>query len=84
MLRSSTLALLSALVVPMTFAAAVRAPQDPRPDDAAILSLLVRVGTVEIECTSYSFEHATLPEAKQLAESKGESSAEPKQESKPS
>jgi len=52
----------------MTFAAAVRAPQDPRPDDAAILSLLVRVGTVEIECTSYSFEHATLPEAKQLAQ----------------
>jgi putative membrane protein len=60
-------AVFSAFVVPMLLAAGARPPQDPRPDDAAILSLLVRVGTVEIECTTYAFAHATLPEAKELA-----------------
>ena len=70
MAHLSRVALRSALAVVSLFllASASRSSQDPKPDDAALLSLIVRVGTVEIECTTYAFDHTTLPEAKQLAQ----------------
>jgi len=42
--------------------------QTPVLDDTAILSLLGRLGSVEVECTTYAADHATLPTTKLFAE----------------
>ncbi len=58
----------SALILPLSVGVAQVPAQDPKPDDAALLSLIVRVTAVEVECTGYVFGHASLPDTKLLAE----------------
>ena len=42
--------------------------QAPKLDDPAILSLLARLTAAEVECTSFTVEHAALPNTKVLAQ----------------
>jgi putative membrane protein len=51
----------------LAFVARGRA-QAPVLDDTSILSLLARISTAEVECTTYAAEHASLPATKLLAE----------------
>ena len=57
-----------ALILGVACAGGRLAAQQQRLDDAAILSVMARVTGVEVECTGYTSEHATLPGTKRLAQ----------------
>src|SRR5262245_61554380 len=70
MYPQSRRALFGAIALALGFFVAVPGLEaQTRPiNDAEILSLLDRVTKVEVECTSYTFEHAALAETRTLAE----------------
>jgi putative membrane protein len=59
---------IGALMLGLVAAVSHPPAQSQKPDDAALLSLLVKVSQVEVECTGYVFGRATLPDTKLLAE----------------